>query len=1057
MSPPQLGRCANSLFEPEAQLFAAAPYEPAAYLYDGVVALALAMDAAAAKDTTEEAQGRESVGANLLKELKEHVYFDGASGGVDLDDVTGDRKPATLRFALESFDDTFSAEPMILAYSVRAVRPDDSTTDIEMVATKNGSVQWIDGKGQPEDAITSQVRGCLPPAPRYTWLSTTLYCQLRCLHTHSCSRQFDRPKMAAAQRFQEEKAEGSAGGARSSPTQQNPGGRDGRRPADGDHRDGVRDYLLGAGAARRRPIRGPPFKPGPHQKLHRLLANPLCALYQVSPWHLIRDRTAAKARAVRFVFVKVHRRWLKLRSTGAIFQRVAVDDDDAREIRGNALLVAAGWRPGLHVPLTIWGLRDQLTSAGKATAMPMGAEVTSMEVQVEVQACPNPGNVGGRRTGRTRGSGGDGTTPQSSSSRCSNSNSNRSSFVARDEVDPVTRRLLTACNTDWRVQPNAIDVCKAPTAAQVPRSLQPSTTHHARFHHSPIHIAHLLYTSCRAIDMLEYVHVPSAQVQANLLDLEFNLPHLCLLFRKYAEAETLLDFASGGGDGNDGSSGGDRRHGGGSGGESRMFPGQRMTEDGWMRFQRVEQHEHNAVEQLKFFRAAANRCHKTSTPSTTGTGLPPPYATGLLPRAGLHRRPRDEAKPETYLYQAKPDDAKGSSNSVVVAGSDSLTFVEFVKLLLSPANRALDPAALVPEEGHADAPLTHFWIATSHNSYAVGHQLTGYANEAMYRRQLLQGCRSLEIDCWNGARGEPVVTHGNTLVNKISFASVAKAVAETAFVTSQAPVLLSLEMHCGAKQQARIAHLLKKELGALLLTCTDLESLVEAQSPALGSFFGEQPSERELPFQALQGRVLLKAKLPELTPDDYEEPRVTTTTTQESRVPTSIAESSRESMSLPSKRPNAKGGSKGVIEPSLRALITMRPVPAPHFMAGKLPLGGQGLPVSSLSEPLLQSVFAAAGDELRAEAAAKVQRITRGWQARALREAVRVTRPCMPPWLRSSNSPAVVQRYNHCRVRAVLRTGARLPARHAHQVRQRRPALPVGHGRAAGGAQPADK
>ena len=168
MSPPQLGRCANSLFEPDAQLFAAAPYEPSAYLYDGVVALALAMDAAAAKDTAEEAQGRESVGANLLKELKEHVHFDGASGYVDLDDVTGDRKPATLRFALESFDDTFSAEPMILAYSVRAVRPDDSTTDIEMVATKNGSVQWIDGKGQPKDAITSKVRGCLPPAPRYT-------------------------------------------------------------------------------------------------------------------------------------------------------------------------------------------------------------------------------------------------------------------------------------------------------------------------------------------------------------------------------------------------------------------------------------------------------------------------------------------------------------------------------------------------------------------------------------------------------------------------------------------------------------------------------------------------------------------------------------------------------------------------------------------------------------------------------------------------------------------------------------------------------------------------
>ena len=441
--------------------------------------------------------------------------------------------------------------------------------------------------------------------------------------------------------------------------------------------------------------------------------------------------------------------------------------------------------------------------------------------------------------------------------------------------------------------------------------------------------------------------MPSTQVQANLLDLEFNLPHFCSLFQKYAEAEILLDSASSGGDGDGGGSGGDSRHGGGSGGENRMFPGLRMREDGWVRFQRVEQHGHNAVEQLKLFRAAANRRHK-------------------------------------------------------------LTFVEFVKLLLSPANRALDPAALVPEEGHADAPLTHYWIATSHNSYAVGHQLTGYADEAMYRRQLLQGCRSLEIDCWNGARGEPVVTHGNTLVNRISFASVAKAVGETAFVTSQAPVILSLEMHCGEKQQARIAELLKKELGVLLITCADLESLVEAQSPALGSFFGEQPSVRELPFQALQGRVLIKAKVPQRTLDDYE--GLTTT------LPL-YEESTRESVvtSLPPKRPNArssaKGGSKGVIEPSLRALITMLPVPAPRFMTGKLPLGGQGLPISSLSEPLLQSIFASAGEDLRAEAAAKVQRITRGWQARGRtaprfayspREASRAARPGVPLPLRSS-------------------------------------------------------
>ena len=195
----------------------------------------------------------------------------------------------------------------------------------------------------------------------------------------------------------------------------------------------------------------------------------------MSPWQLIRDRTAAKARAVRFVFVKVHRRWLKLRSAGAILQRVAVDDDDARDVRGNALLVAAGWRTGLHAPLSIWGLRDQLTGAGKAMAI-MG-EATATEVQVKVQPNTSRLSGGGESTGGGDEStvGGDestsGSTGGDSFSGTGGRRTNRLSRVARSEVtDPVTRRLLTACNTDWRVQPNAIDVCKEPTAAQVPRS-----------------------------------------------------------------------------------------------------------------------------------------------------------------------------------------------------------------------------------------------------------------------------------------------------------------------------------------------------------------------------------------------------------------------------------------------------------------------------------------------------------------------------------------------------------------------------------------------------------
>ena len=195
----------------------------------------------------------------------------------------------------------------------------------------------------------------------------------------------------------------------------------------------------------------------------------------MSPWQLIRDRTVAKARAIRFVFVKVHRRWLKLRSAGGFRVYSSIDDDDARDVRGNALLVAAGWRTGLHAPLSIWGLRDQFTGAGKAMAI-MG-EATATEVQVKVQPNTSRLSGGGESTGGGDEStvGGDestsGSTGGDSFSGTGGRRTNRLSRVARSEVtDPVTRRLLTACNTDWRVQPNAIDVCKAPTAAQVPRS-----------------------------------------------------------------------------------------------------------------------------------------------------------------------------------------------------------------------------------------------------------------------------------------------------------------------------------------------------------------------------------------------------------------------------------------------------------------------------------------------------------------------------------------------------------------------------------------------------------
>eukprot|EP00966_Prymnesium_polylepis_P311204 7189773-Prymnesium_polylepis.1 len=57
---------------------------------------------------------------------------------------------------------------------------------------------------------------------------------------------------------------------------------------------------------------------------------------------------------------------------------------------------------------------------------------------------------------------------------------------------------------------------------------------------------------------------------------------------------------------------------------------------------------------------------------------------------------------------------------------------------------------------------------------------------------------------------------GHTFCTVVSFDDVARAVAECAFVTSQLPLILSLEMHCSPKQQARIAESMVGTIGKML-------------------------------------------------------------------------------------------------------------------------------------------------------------------------------------------------------------------------------------------------
>ncbi|KAM3871299.1 1-phosphatidylinositol 4,5-bisphosphate phosphodiesterase beta-2 [Diretmus argenteus] len=118
-------------------------------------------------------------------------------------------------------------------------------------------------------------------------------------------------------------------------------------------------------------------------------------------------------------------------------------------------------------------------------------------------------------------------------------------------------------------------------------------------------------------------------------------------------------------------------------------------------------------------------------------------------------------------------------------------------------------------------PIPHYFIKSSHNTYLTAGQFSGVSSPEMYRQCLLSGCRCLELDCWKGKPPdeEPIITHGFTMTTEILFKDVIEAIAESAFKTSQYPVILSFENHIDSvKQQEKMANYCKTIFGDLLLT-----------------------------------------------------------------------------------------------------------------------------------------------------------------------------------------------------------------------------------------------
>ncbi|CDY71544.1 BnaUnng04440D, partial [Brassica napus] len=143
-----------------------------------------------------------------------------------------------------------------------------------------------------------------------------------------------------------------------------------------------------------------------------------------------------------------------------------------------------------------------------------------------------------------------------------------------------------------------------------------------------------------------------------------------------------------------------------------------------------------------------------------------------------------------------------------------------------------------------DAPLSHYFIFTGHNSYLTGNQLSSNCSDLPIADALRRGVRVVELDLWPRGNDDVCVNHGRTLTKPVKLGKCLESIKANAFATSKYPVIITLEDHLTPKLQSKVAKMITQTFGDMLYY-HDSESCKEFPSP-----------------EELKGKILISTKPP---------------------------------------------------------------------------------------------------------------------------------------------------------------------------------------------------